>query len=930
MKKYVIIPLCICLSVIVLSGYYIYSRYNIQIRAKKELLVSYVSIIKMQLAGIAAHVGELPYIVKPIVGEKGLMNDNLQIYAEPVSMLEDFYDDNSYFIKGISVFDRYGNVFNIYRDKDGVFIKDRYKSRNVNVLRSESEIVDENNSFSYILPVYSGDTLSGNIAVNVDIASLNQTLFEPYTERKDIWTSVILNRDTYLTYPLEDGLVLSREKTIIEETEKEHTGFLFGKISGSEYSGRVLSYYERLPVSGQFLGIVFSYDISSIFFTSLWGFLVICFVLSAMTAAAIIALRRAVRRDLAKHKEKDRQINFMRVMFQNVPVGILVSRQDNLMSANKYAMKLLDGYVSEKDLGESTANITFPSGFHGDSEQDEFREWALCHYERNGKEIYLGKKQTNVEEDNTKYVIDAFCDITEMEQSRKNAIRSEIAKSELLSRIGNDFRKPLGDIKDALVLLEQKYPDEPNAVHIDEAAESLSDMIDNIQDFADIEAGRAIPDETPFNLADELKKVADMYMAETQQKGIGLHAHIASSADRRVVGDPQRFRQVLDQLLSNAVKFTKEGEVRVSLEATDMQDGKVLVKCSIEDTGEGMSKKKLKNLFSIDLRAKEEGESIGLGIIVAKKLVTIMGGTIRVTSPSPIATCPETPGVQFFFTIQCYSDPPLNKKIDFSSIVSYDQINVLIISSDPHQVQYLVNFLNRKGIRTDIFVYNKDSAELLTNKLIIDKDRYQIVIIETADSGTSFAVAEKIHQTNLTEQCLYVVVDSYRKKSNYLKARSLCVDYYFIKSEDLSGFDPILKTNFVNLSEKKRPSVDALRKDLRILVAENNSLSQSVAKIVFNRWGYEIDFAQNALDLISQMNRTSYDIIFIDLKFPPSNGFEIAEMLRQKGYKMPIIAMTSTHTKENLKKVSESGMNGYVSKPLNPEKIKNILFKWFV
>ncbi len=928
MKKYIVIPFGICLFVIALSGFFIYSGYTAGIDAKKELLVSYVSNARTQMGNIVMSGGNLSYIVKPIVGDKGILaNDLSKLYAANISELENYYDANNYFIKGISIFDRYGNAFNIYRDNnEGTFIKDSYKSRIINVLQSEEGIVVDKNTISYILPVFRGDTLAGNVALNINVDSVNTKVFRPYLDKGDIWPGMILGHDDYLIYPLEDELALSQEKKITEEIEKGQSGFSTGKMN----SNKVLTYYERLPVAGYLFGLIFSYNISPDISSALTKFAIVCLILLALTGIAVYFLRRTVLRFQEETGKREQLLDFMSAAYRKAPAGILVTRQNILFSGNDCAFRLLKGFVTRSDIGKDISAVTFPPGYSGGADQDEFQEWTLCTFERGGREICLGKKQMVVEEPTYKYTIDVFWDISDMERNRRDAIRSEIAKSELLSRISTDFKKPLDSIENAAVLLMEKYPKEPNIAHINESTANLSDLIDNVQDFADIEAGRIVPDEIPFNVVNELRNITDMYNGEAKQKGINLKVHISSTAIREVVGDPQRFGQVVDQLLSNAVKFTDEGEIRVSMETTELQDGKVMIKCSIEDTGRGMSKQKLKNLFSIDIRAKEEGESIGLGIIVAKKLTGIMGGTIRVTSPSPISTRPEAPGVQFSFTIQCHSDRQPGKKLDYSSVRSYDRINVLIISSDPHQVQYLSNHLSRKDISTDIFVYNKESSELLINKLIIDKDRYQIVVIEAADIDISFAVAEKIYLQDLTEQCMYVFIDPYHRKGNYLKARSLRMDYYFVKSDDLSGFDAVLKDRFPGLSEKKKPDHEVLRKDIRIMIAENNTLSQTVAHVVFKNLGYEVDFTGNALELISEMNKKNYDIIFLDLKFPPSDGFQIAEVLRGKDYKLPIIAMTSTQTKENLKNISDSGMNGYVPKPLNPESIKNVLLKWFV
>jgi CheY-like chemotaxis protein len=201
-------------------------------------------------------------------------------------------------------------------------------------------------------------------------------------------------------------------------------------------------------------------------------------------------------------------------------------------------------------------------------------------------------------------------------------------------------------------------------------------------------------------------------------------------------------------------------------------------------------------------------------------------------------------------------------------------------------------------------------------------------VISTASSEMSFTIAEEIHKKDLTDNCLFIFIDAYSQKGNYIKAKSLNMDYYFAKSNDVSIYDEILKAHFPNLSDVEVPATTLVRKDIRILIAENNELSQTVARVIFDKLGYKVDLASNALFLINHLNRKTYDIIFLDLKFPPNDGFEIAEVLRIKGFKMPIIAMTSTLTKENLKRITHSSMDGFVSKPLNPNSVMEILMKY--
>jgi signal transduction histidine kinase len=923
MKKHVIIPLGICLFLIVLSGFYLYGKYSAQVEARKELMVRYVSDTKTKLEVIMSRVREIPYIITPVIGQGGMLSrDIITLYAGNISQLEQFYIENNYYIKGISLSDMYGDVFNLYRDKSGEFIRDTYKSRAINVLRSEMGIAIDNNSFSIVLPVYRDDTLTGNVAVNLDMVSLHRELFEPFLDNNNVWPASILDETTLVTFPFDGEWVLSGEKEILRGIQERKSDFVMGRITGSESSPvHVVTYYESLMVPEYYLGIAFSSNISPLIVSSFIAFAVVFIILVTLAAVAAYILNRMISQNRDTVNEKDRRYHLLQTIYGYAPIAFIVNRNGNFYTANNFFFTLFDGIAFRDDTGK----VDFPFKF-----QPEFKDWDICKFERNGETVCLGRRQMSMELEKVKYTIDAFWDVTEMEQRMKDVLRSEITKSELLSRVSTDVKKTLGSVRDATALLVQQYPEEEHITYISGLTSGLSEMIDDVQDYANIEAGCIILDETPFNLVEEIKKATEAYRDETRRKGIEMQAHVASSAIRDVVGDPQRFRQVLDELLSNAVKFTDEGTIRISLETTELQGRKILVKCSVEDTGRGMPRQKLKNLFSLDLRAKEEGDSIGLGVIITRKLVSMMGGTLRAASPSPVSTDPSAPGMQFFFSMICFSDQPSDKCLDYSSIVSYRQVDVLIITSDTHHVQYLTNFLNRKGIHTDVFIYNKDSSELLINKLIIDRSRYQMVVITTATSEMTFTIAGEINRKDLTGQCLYALVDTSSQKGNYIRAKALNMDYYFVKSNDLSIYDSILKTHFLNLSDEEVPIAELVRKDLQILIAENNALSQTVAKVIFRQLGYEVDMAQNALYLVNQLNHKTYDVIFIDLKFPPTDGFEIAEMLRMKGYKMPIIAMTSTLTKENIKHIADSGMDGHLPKPLNPDNIKHILVKWFI
>ena len=920
MKKHVIVPIGICLFLLLLSGFYLYRKYTMQVETQKKLMVMYVSEIKAKLNVVMASSKELPHIVKPIIGEINLQDvDISKKYAENISLLEHFYIENNYFIKGISVFNKNGDTFNLYRDKNGEFIRDVYKSRTISTLHSVIKIVVEDNSLFLALPVYYGDILTGNVLVNIDIVSLHQKIFKPYVEYNSLWPSTILCDESLTTLPVEDLCSLSHEEEIMRMSRERRSGFTQGKITSIISSARVITYFESFPVPEYYLGVAFSSNISPLVDSSVLIFGIVAIILSIITMIISLVLHQMMDQHRDEIFQKDKEINVLQMIYNSSPVAFIVKRNNRFFAGNNYFFEMFKDFASI----DHVRNLKLPFNV-----QHQFDNWDLCTFERKNKEISLGRRQVSMELDEDKFTIDAYWDLTEMEYLQKEAIRSKILKTELFNRVSSDVRKTLNNVTNAVTLLIQQLPEQEHIVHINNLTTDLSGLVDVVQDYADIEAGRIMLDEIPFNLVDEIKKLTEKYYPEAQQKGVDLQAHIAASTIRNVVGDPHRFRQIIDELLSNAVKYTNKGTIRISLETVELRGRKISVKCSVEDTGQGISKERLKQLFFLDLRAKGEEDAIGLGVIITRKLISMMGGKLTATSPSPLPSDPSEPGVQFAFSIICYSDQPPEKNLDYSSIIFCRQINVLIVASDSQQVQYLTNFLNRKEINSDVFLYDRETADLLMNKLIIDKNRYQMVVIATDNSQTSFDIAEEIHQKDLTGNCIYVLVDTDSQRGNYLKAKSLDMNYYFLASNDLSVYNSILETHFPNLSYSDVPTTQLIRSDFRILIADHNVMGQIVAQVIFKKLGYEVDIAHNISSLEEQLKQKTYDIIFIDLYFPPNDGFETAKMLRKANYKMPIIAMTATQTMENLKRIAHNGMNGHLPKPLTPDNVKQILFKW--
>ena len=924
MKKHIIIPLSICLALILLSGLYILNVYRAQLEARKEMMIMYSSQTKTHLELLKSRISELPHIVKPFINDINPLNLNIvEEYSENILALEQFYIDNDYFIREITAYNMSSDVFNIYRE-DNQSIIDVFKARTSSILISERRLV-VGDKFSIVIPVYHGDVLVGNVAVSLDIVSMIQVLFDSLVDNNDVFFTILFDEQLSMTLPLTDEWTLLDKEKISEHVCEQKFGVSHGVIKSPNSFFEVLFYYENLMIPEHCIGIAFSANISTIRHSSIIAFAITAVILLSLTIVLSIILYRMEIRNKKNLLEKTQKVEFLQSISRSLPIGIIVNRDNCFFACNDCFISLFGDYVSLNDVGKRMNQLNLPYYLKNKNEKDfEFNDWDVVKFERKGKEISLGRRHSSLKLHGSNYAIDMFWDITEMERLLKDTIQSAITKSELLSRVGGNVKNTLNNVRNIVALLLQQFPDDLYIAHIEQLTSDLYVMLNDVQDYADIEAGLMEFEEVPFNLKDEIKKLTSKHLPKIEAKGIDLQVHVASSTICDLVGDPLHFRQILNELLSNAIKFTQKGSIRISTESTVLQDRNVLIKCTVEDTGVGIVREKLKKFFSFDLRTIKEGDEIGLGVIIIKKLVNIMGGTMRVASPSPISTDPTAPGAQFTFTFVSLSGKHIDKQLDYSSIVSFQDINVLLVTTQAKQTQFLSNFFNSKNIHSDIFICQRETVELLINKLVIDRNRYQIVIISAEITELGFSIAELLNKRGLTKNCLYIFIATHQQKGNYVKAKSLNMDYCFVKSDDLSVFDSVISTHFPNLSTVHILS-EHQNRDFNILIVEKDVLSQQVARAMFQNLGYNVDFATDALNMMDNLENKKYDIIFINFQY--IDGFEISEKLLEKNYKIPVIAMISSKTKEIRKRIAESGMNGFITKPLNLDSIKDILKK---
>ena len=354
---------------------------------------------------------------------------------------------------------------------------------------------------------------------------------------------------------------------------------------------------------------------------------------------------------------------------------------------------------------------------------------------------------------------------------------------------------------------------------------------------------------------------------------------------------------------------------------------------SVEDTGVGIPKQKLESIFNSFTQAEESTSrkygGSGLGTTIAKQLVTLMNGEIWVESPSSISTKSKYPGAKFNFTVEVYSNEKLKKNIDLSKIKVYKKLNALIITKDSEDKKRLIKILDLYGINHNVFKYQEDKQESLTDLLKNNFQEYHILIILDEPNFNGLQIAKILVENTISDKFLTFMFSSNHKTDNYIQSKRAEIDYYMTQPFEQDDFIGYLEDNLPNVAKVIDIEQKVVRQDLSILVAEDNLINQKVAETIFGNLGFKIEISPDGADTVERVKQKEYDIIFMDILMPEKDGIQATVDIRGMGYQMPIVAMTATSSKKGRHKAISSGMNDYVIKPFKMDTIKKVLIKWF-
>jgi len=526
--------------------------------------------------------------------------------------------------------------------------------------------------------------------------------------------------------------------------------------------------------------------------------------------------------------------------------------------------------------------------------------------------------------------IEIGVDITPLEEAKHKAQAATQAKSEFLANMSHEIRTPLNGIigMSHLVLATNLDPKQKNYIQkIDNSAQSLLGIINDILDFSKIEAGKLTIETIDFDLFGLVDGVVELLEHKIYEKNLELIVSYDKHLGKNFHGDSLRISQILTNFMSNAVKFTDEGEI--GLYITKVEENRV--RFEVRDTGIGLTPEQQSKLFQsfsqADGSTTRKYGGTGLGLTISKQLAQLMNGEVWVESEFG-------KGSSFFCEIQLQENP------QSTPFQIFDNRKILIVDDNPAWHEILQNMLERFHIAFDCVCSGHEAFE----KMIESQSGYDLILMDwQMPHLDGIETAKRIHQRHKTANYqkipTIIMVSAYAQESITTKAKEAGIEIFLQKPINPSILNDILSTIFLSDWEHSYPHRSQKRKQTKdittlkgssILLVEDNETNQEIILGLLEDSGIAIDIASNgqmAIDKYSA-NPTKYELILMDIQMPIMDGYQATSIIRQSNHDIPIVALSANAMKEDVQKSHAVGMNTHLNKPIEVEKLYDVLLKY--